>query len=256
MQGQAGDLAAHRVESGKEDGVGRVVHDDLDAGRGLEGADVSALTADDAALDLVVVDREGRDGVLDRRLRGGALDRVDHDALRLAGGVEPRLVHRIVDIGLRLAARLGLHVLDQHLAGILGGHPGDILQLLVDLRGHALTLLHLGVQLGLEGVDLALLGVEVMLLAVQLALLLLQLAFTGSDIVFAVAELVVLLVDEFLMLALELEELLLGLQDLLLLDAFGLQVRLLDDGVRASLRCGPADQYINCEGQRGTCNST
>ena len=95
-----------------------------------------------------------------------------------------------------------------------------------------------------------------MLLAVQLALLLLQLAFTGSDIVFAVAELVVLLVDEFLMLTLELEELLLGLQDLLLLDAFGLQVRLLDDGVRASLRRGPADQYINCEGQRGTCNST
>ena len=95
-----------------------------------------------------------------------------------------------------------------------------------------------------------------MLLAVQLALLLLELPLAGLDIVFAVAELIVLLVHEFFVFALELKELLLGLQDLLLLDAFGLQVRLLDDGVCASLRRGPADQYINCEGQQGSCNCT
>ena len=254
VQRQARHLAADRVEGGQQDGVGCVVHHDLHARGGLQGPDVAALTADDAALDLVVVDRESRDGVLDGRLRGGALDGVDHDALRFAGGIEPRLIHGIVDIGLGLGAGLGLHILDQHLAGLLGRHPGDVLQFLVDLGGHTLTLLHLGVQLVLEGVHLPLLRIELMLAAVQFALLLLDLSLTRLDIVLPVAELVVLLVHECLVLALELEEFLLGLQDLLLLDALGLQVRLLDDGVRASLGRGAADEYINCKGQCGSGN--
>ena len=254
MQGQTGHLAANRIEGGQQDGVRRVVDDDLHARGSLQRTDVAALTADDAALDLVVLDREGRHGVLDGRFRSGALDGVDDDALRLLGGVQARFVHRIVDEGLRFAARLGLHVLDKHLAGVLGGHAGDVLQLLVDLRGHALALFQLGVQLGLEGVHLALLGVQVVLAAVQLALLLLELPLAGFDIVFAIAKLIVLIVHEILVLALKLEELLLGLQDLLLLDAFGLELRLLDDGVRASFGSGAADEYINCKGQGGSGN--
>ena len=53
LEGHPGDLAAHRVEAGDDDRLGRVVDDDVDAGEGLEGADVAALAADDAALHLV-----------------------------------------------------------------------------------------------------------------------------------------------------------------------------------------------------------
>src|SRR5271166_2575279 len=53
FQGEPGDLAADRVEAGKEYRLGRVIDDEVDAGHRLEGPDVAALTADDAALHLV-----------------------------------------------------------------------------------------------------------------------------------------------------------------------------------------------------------
>ena len=52
-EGQAGDLAAHRVEAADDHRLGRVVDDQVDARGLLEGADVAPLAADDAALHLV-----------------------------------------------------------------------------------------------------------------------------------------------------------------------------------------------------------
>ena len=60
LERQPRDLAADRIEAGHDDGVGRVVDDDVDAGGELERADVSAFAADDAALHLVVRQRDGR----------------------------------------------------------------------------------------------------------------------------------------------------------------------------------------------------
>ena len=57
LERQARDLAAHRIEARDDDRVRRVVDDDVDAGRELERADVSAFAADDAALHLVVRQR-------------------------------------------------------------------------------------------------------------------------------------------------------------------------------------------------------
>ena len=54
FQGQPGDLPAHRVKAGDGDGLRGVVDDQIHAGHGLQGADVAALPADDAALHLVV----------------------------------------------------------------------------------------------------------------------------------------------------------------------------------------------------------
>ena len=53
LQRHAGDLAADAVEAGQDHGVRRVVDDEVDAGEVLEGADVAALAADDAALHVV-----------------------------------------------------------------------------------------------------------------------------------------------------------------------------------------------------------
>ena len=69
------DLAAHRVEAGDDDRLGRVVDDEVDAGRRLERADVAALAADDAALQVVRRQRHHRDGALGDELAREALDR-------------------------------------------------------------------------------------------------------------------------------------------------------------------------------------
>jgi hypothetical protein len=54
------DLATHTVEAREHDGLGGVVDDAVDAGDGLERADVAPLAADDAALH--VVGRQRHDG--------------------------------------------------------------------------------------------------------------------------------------------------------------------------------------------------
>ena len=59
-----------RIEAGEDDGARRVVHDEVDAGGELEGADVPALPADDAALQVVAWQVHDRDGGLDRVIGG------------------------------------------------------------------------------------------------------------------------------------------------------------------------------------------
>ena len=70
LERQPRDLPAHAVEAGQHDRAGRVVDDEVDAGEGLEHADVAALAADDPALHVVggeLHDRDGRLGGVRRR---------------------------------------------------------------------------------------------------------------------------------------------------------------------------------------------
>ena len=53
LQGQPRDLAPVGVVGGDQDGLRRVVHDEVDAGVLLERADVAPFAADDAALHVV-----------------------------------------------------------------------------------------------------------------------------------------------------------------------------------------------------------
>ena len=57
----ARDLAAHGIEAREDDRLGRVVDDEIDAGRALQRADVAALAPDDASLHLVVGQRHDRE---------------------------------------------------------------------------------------------------------------------------------------------------------------------------------------------------
>ena len=59
-------LAADAVERREDDGLRRVVDDEVDAGQVLERADVPALPADDAALHVVGRELDERDGRLGR----------------------------------------------------------------------------------------------------------------------------------------------------------------------------------------------
>ena len=84
---QPGDLAADRVEARQDDRLRRVVDDQVDAGRLLEGPDVATLAADDPALHLVRRQVDDRHGVLGGVIRGDALDRGDDDVAGLVLGL-------------------------------------------------------------------------------------------------------------------------------------------------------------------------
>ena len=53
MQGQTSDLTTNRVESRKNDSLRRIIHHDLNTGSGLQSTDITSLTTDDTAFDLV-----------------------------------------------------------------------------------------------------------------------------------------------------------------------------------------------------------
>lgn len=55
------DFAADVVEGGDDDDARSVIHDDINAGRFLEGANIAAFSADDAAFDFIAGDIDGGD---------------------------------------------------------------------------------------------------------------------------------------------------------------------------------------------------
>jgi len=134
LQRHPGDLAAHRVETGDDDRLGRVVDDEVDAGGGFEGADVAALAADDAALHVVVGQRHHRYRGL-RHVVGGAL--LDGEGDEVAG----LLVGLLLRLGLDFAHHDGgvvvcilADAVHQLFPGLFEGHVGYALKFLLLLR--------------------------------------------------------------------------------------------------------------------------
>ncbi len=73
---------AHRVKTGEDDRFRRVVNDEVNARRRFQRADVSALTADDAALHVVIGQRHDRNRGLGHMIRGATLNRKGYDVAR------------------------------------------------------------------------------------------------------------------------------------------------------------------------------
>ena len=167
LERHAGDLAAHAVEGGEDDGVRRVVDDEVDAGEVLQGADVAPLAADDAPLHVVAGQLHDGDGRLGGMAGGEPLhgDREDraHAALGVALGL---LLDGAQDLR-RVVAGLVLDLLEQRLLGLAGAQAGDALQRalvlvaqmreLLLLRGEALRV---RLQVALARVELGRAAVE------------------------------------------------------------------------------------------------
>ena len=122
------DLAADRIEAGHDHGVRRVVDDDVDAGRELEGADVPALAADDSSLHLVVRQRHRRHRRLGGLLGRDPLNGERDDLLRLALGVPSGGLADLADLVGGLGVRLFFHPAHQLGLGVLGRHAGELLE--------------------------------------------------------------------------------------------------------------------------------
>ena len=140
LDGLLGDLAAIRIETRQDDGAGRVVDDQVDPGGELERADVAALAADDASLQIVARQIDDRHGRLDRVFRAAALDGFGDVVL---GAVDRRFarfgVEPLEQVG-RVVARLAFDLLEQQLLGLVGREAGDPLELVLLLGDEPLVL--------------------------------------------------------------------------------------------------------------------
>ena len=224
----AGDLAADRIERGDDDGLGRVVNDQIDAGRGLEGADVAALPADDAALHVLIGQGDDGDGGLRDVVGGAALDRHGDDVARLLLGLVLGVLLDLANEHAGVVIGFLLDALDDHVLRFILGHLRDALQLDALLffhltggllgglhrgllaRVHILRFLRQAVELSLLALQAGLAGIEVVRLLVERLLALGDAALAALDLIAAVADLAVKLV-------LEADDLLLGLEDAFLL---------------------------------------
>ena len=83
MERKPCDLPSYRIKAGKNDGIGRIVNDDLYAGKRLQRPDITTFTTDNPALDLFIVDIEYGDGIFDGMLTGCSLDGLNDDLFRL-----------------------------------------------------------------------------------------------------------------------------------------------------------------------------
>ena len=125
---QTRDLASYRVEGGKGDRFGGVVYDKVNTSQRFEGADVAALSANDAALHFVVGQRHNGHGRFCDMIRGAALDRGGDD---LAGGLLAFILNALVDFAQLngcVVLGFGFNGLNKHFAGLVPRHAGDTLQ--------------------------------------------------------------------------------------------------------------------------------
>ncbi len=252
VQGQAGDLTTHGVKAAEDDGLGRIIHNDLDTRSGLQGADVATLAADDATLHLVAFDVKDSHGILDCRLGCYALNRGYHDALGLLRSRELGLLNRLVDVGGGLGLRLRLHVLDQDVLGLLRAQTRDLLQAHILLTAHLLELLLLVVEELHLVLHLLLEAVVLLELVVQVALLVLQCLLELLGALLTLLQLLVALIDLTVVVALQLHEVLLGLEHLLLFDHLTLGLGLLEGSLTAladrGLRHEVRHHGVDCDG--------
>ena len=225
LERDARGLAADGVEAREHDGLGGVVDDEGDAGHLLEGADVAALAADDATLEVVGGDVDGGDGDLAGLVGGAALDGGGDD---LAGGLvglgADGLLGLAQDLGL-LADGLGAHAGEQLVVGLVRREPGDALELGRLARDHLL-------EVGLATVELALEAGELMLATVEGVVSVVEGLLALHDAVLEGLELALALLLLGLGGLLEGEDLLLGLEDGLLLGVLRLAGGLGGDALR------------------------
>ena len=95
-QRDPGNFAPHRIERGQRHGFRRVVDDNVDTGRPLDGADVAAVAPDDAALHFIVGQRHHTHCHFSGLLGGDALHG-QRDNLARA------LIGLVLNLGLNLA---------------------------------------------------------------------------------------------------------------------------------------------------------
>src|SRR3954447_2023879 len=135
-----GDFPPNGVEAGDDHRVGGVVDDHINTGSRLECPDIAALSPDDAAFHLVARQRHSRNGALSGMLGAESLDGDGDDAAGITVGGAAGLFLDLPDEGGPLAPGPIFDALKNFLLCLLGGEPGNPLQLGSLLLGQAVGL--------------------------------------------------------------------------------------------------------------------
>ena len=174
LDGHPGDLPPDRIEPGEDDGLGGVVHDDVDPRRLLQGADVPALPPDDTTLHVVAGEIHHRDGRLGHVLGGNPADRPPDDLLRAILPCLGGCIFDALDVRGGVEFRLLLQRPQELILGLLGREARQLLQLPPGLTHQLLPMGFLladglipGVQLLLPDGHLALAAIHQLQLPIQ-----------------------------------------------------------------------------------------
>ncbi len=239
VEGQAGDLAADGLEGRDDDRLGCVVDDEIHARRGLEGADVAPLAADDAALQVVRGQLDDRDRRLDDRIRSETLDRHADQAPRLLCGLFRRLFLDAAHQAGRLDARFVFDRLHQIAPGVDRGEARDLLEALALLVDHLLDLrVRVGQDFLLVG-DRLLLAVVVLLPFLELGELAVEVFFLLENSILEGCDLLPPCLDGLVELGPGRQDLLLGLDRSLSQLPFGGLLRLCQNALGLRPDRGP-----------------
>ena len=113
VQGQTADFTAHRVESTDYNCFRGVIDHDFHACSGFKGTDVAALTSNDAALHIVIINMKDGDTIFNGRFRCNTLNGLDDDALGFLIGRQFRFIHNFIDVALGMRLSLGFQAFHQ-----------------------------------------------------------------------------------------------------------------------------------------------
>ncbi len=160
LEGDTGGLTTDRVEARKNDGLGRVVDHEVDAGNLLEGADVATLATDNTALEVIRGNVHGGNGDLGSVVGSAALNRQGQNLLGGLVALGANLLLGLANDRGGLVGDLAANLIEELLVGILAGKVGDTLELggllcaeLLELTGALLDLTGLTGQLMLALVE-------------------------------------------------------------------------------------------------------
>src|SRR5690606_12052310 len=98
LQRQTGNLPTYRIKSREDNGLRCIINDDFYTRSRLKCTDVATLSADNATLDLVVLDIEDGDRVFDGAFRSRSLYRLNNHFLGFLSGRQLSFVNNVFDL--------------------------------------------------------------------------------------------------------------------------------------------------------------
>ena len=147
LEGDTGGLTTDRVEARKNDGLGRVVDHEVDAGNLLKGPDVATLATNDAALEVIRGNMHRGNGNLGSVVGSAALNRQGQDLLGSLMALGANLLLGLANDRGGLVGDLAANLIEKLLVGVPAGKVGDSLELggllcaeLLELTGALLDL--------------------------------------------------------------------------------------------------------------------
>ena len=219
FQRDARDFAAHRIKGGDDHSLRRIVDNQIHARSRLQRADIAALAADDAALHIVVGQRHYGNRSLGHMVCRALLNGGGNDVAGLFVGL---LLGALLDLTHHdggVVVGVLLHAINEDVLGLVRGHVGHALQLLLLAVVHALRFLLKAFGLLIFFVELLLARFQVVQLLVKLLLALVHATLHAGNLAAAIADFLVQLV-------LQADDLLLGFQYSFLFLVLGLARRL------------------------------